>query len=189
MAADPARNRVVLFGGETHNPTANLGDTWEWDGSEWVQSQDVGPSARMGSRMAYNVSDENILLFGGFSDAGETGDTWAWNGMAWTQIADTGPEPRHIHAMASDGVGVILFGGQVRNGDVEAGDRGCDRETWGFYDKRWRQLQDMGPSARCLHAVTYNDQDDNILMFGGCDNTGAMVGDTWYLAERPGPKS
>src|SRR5690242_347699 len=34
MAYDPARNRLVLFGGFD---SAVLGDTWEWDGQSWTR--------------------------------------------------------------------------------------------------------------------------------------------------------
>lgn len=184
VATDPGRSRVVLFGGQAAKPnTGVFGDTWEWDGSQWSQSADTGPSARMGARMSYNVPDANIVLFGGLG-AEWLNDTWSWNGDNWTQIADTGPSARHIHSMASDGTGVILFGGQAGNGDAETGDRHCTRDTWAFYDRLWRQLQDMGPSARCNQAAAYNDHEDYFLMFGGSDNSGAMLGDTWYFAER-----
>jgi len=38
MTYDPIRERVVLFGGQSGLTTASplLGDTWEWDGKQWV---------------------------------------------------------------------------------------------------------------------------------------------------------
>lgn len=35
IAYDPARNRVVLFGGD--DAGGMLGDTWEWDGQRWTE--------------------------------------------------------------------------------------------------------------------------------------------------------
>src|SRR5262245_66106604 len=37
MAYDSQRGRTVLFGGLTLFRAPPLGDTWEWDGSTWVQ--------------------------------------------------------------------------------------------------------------------------------------------------------
>lgn len=37
MAYDRDRDRVVLFGGETLQGSADLGDTWEFDGSTWIR--------------------------------------------------------------------------------------------------------------------------------------------------------
>ena len=35
MAFDAARSVVVLFGGDSDSEL--LGDTWEWDGSQWTR--------------------------------------------------------------------------------------------------------------------------------------------------------
>jgi len=44
MAYDAARARVVLFGGREQFPlTGVFADTWEWDGSAWLQRQVTGP--------------------------------------------------------------------------------------------------------------------------------------------------
>ena len=114
LATDPVRRRVVLFGGQAIGAAGEitlLGDTWEWDGTEWTQRDDVGPSRRAGATMAYDPVDGRLLLFGG-SDGALRDDTWGWDGSHWKQIADIGPRPRIGHAMASHGSGVIVFGGQ-----------------------------------------------------------------------------
>jgi hypothetical protein len=54
MAGDPARARIVLFGGAPSNADGGgavlAGDTWEWDQGQWIQLQDVGPAARTGAK-------------------------------------------------------------------------------------------------------------------------------------------
>jgi hypothetical protein len=52
MAYDSKRERTVLFGGSAGNVKFN--DTWEWDGDNWTQVADTGPSARGGHAMAYD---------------------------------------------------------------------------------------------------------------------------------------
>src|SRR5262249_8851376 len=61
MTFDSVRQRVVLFGGANSSTSPNLwfNDTWEWDGEDWTQVADTGPSPRatstmeqMGMRMA-----------------------------------------------------------------------------------------------------------------------------------------
>ena len=37
LAYDAKRDRLVLFGGRAGYPNGDLQDTWEWDGSKWVQ--------------------------------------------------------------------------------------------------------------------------------------------------------
>jgi hypothetical protein len=34
--------------------SALFNDTWEWDGSDWTQAQDIGPGARSHHAMAYD---------------------------------------------------------------------------------------------------------------------------------------
>ena len=49
MAYDAARGRVVLFGGANEYDVFDFGDTWEWDGSAWVERTPAGsPPARFG---------------------------------------------------------------------------------------------------------------------------------------------
>jgi hypothetical protein len=72
-----------------HTPERVLADTWEWDGGDWTQAQDTGPSARSGHALAYGHATAydqargQIVLFGGNTAApGATtsadlrSDTW-----------------------------------------------------------------------------------------------------------------
>jgi hypothetical protein len=184
IATDPDRKRVVLFGGENADGTFAR-DTWEWDGSEWMVREDTGPKARRGAQMAYDAWSETIVLFGG-DDGSQPGDTWAWNGEHWTQIADTGPGGRAGHAMSTDGVGVILFGGRRSANAPDAGDEVLTPETWAFYEDSWREIHDMGPSARAGHTLAFDADAQRVILFGGQDLTSPTLrGDTWYLIDRP----
>src|SRR5262245_40547835 len=111
MAFDSARNRVVLFGGESA-AAALIGDTWEWDGQEWTQQEDTGPAARKVRAMAYDSVRNRMVLFGGDAGSGSgLGDTWEWDGTTWTQVTDFGPDACLAAAMVFQGDRVALFGG------------------------------------------------------------------------------
>ena len=43
MAYDIARKQVVLFGGEA-GAAGQFRDTWTWDGDNWTQVSDIGPT-------------------------------------------------------------------------------------------------------------------------------------------------
>ena len=43
MTFDAAREHVVLFGGQEDSGAA-VADTWSWDGTDWIQLSDMGPS-------------------------------------------------------------------------------------------------------------------------------------------------
>ena len=71
--------RTVLFGGDNRGSSL-LGDTWEWDGNDWTQANDVGPGGRSGHAMAFSApsvgaTSFEVLLFGG-----QNGATWGSQG-------------------------------------------------------------------------------------------------------------
>ena len=155
-------------------------DTWEWNGVDWAQVADTGPTARLSAKLTYVRG--GVLLFGGVGEAAgpAPGDTWIWDGHQWLQIADTGPAPRMGHAMASDMLFVILFGGERFDG---AGVQVIN-DTWAWYDQTWRQIQDIGPPPRAGHAMAKvtGDDGDHITLYGG--KGVEQFGDTWRLEDR-----
>jgi len=106
----------VLFGG---NHLGVLDDTWEWDGTDWLQRTPAHqPSARDGHAMAYDSARGVVVLFSGY---GLLSDTWEWDGTDWTQRTPTQqPSGRLAHAMAYDSArsAVVLFGGSPRYSDT-----------------------------------------------------------------------
>lgn len=63
MAYDPSRQRIVLFGGYSPLLNSTLNDTWEYDGSDWVQVNiERGPGPTEQLAMAYDSSRERILM-------------------------------------------------------------------------------------------------------------------------------
>src|SRR5207249_3318430 len=89
MAYDSARGRVVLFGGIDSSRSLLLGDTWEWDGSMWVEKTPAtSPPARFEHSMAYDSARGRVVMFGGY-DGSYRGDTWEWDGTAWVETTPT----------------------------------------------------------------------------------------------------
>jgi hypothetical protein len=112
MTYDPARERVVLFGG-SRGADVRFGDIWEWDGTAWtergtISDPTIGPSGAPLGRPAprnrhglvYDRGNNVLLVHGGqyfLSDPNvRGGETWALaaNGQ-WTlrsvAVANTGP--------------------------------------------------------------------------------------------------
>jgi hypothetical protein len=68
------RQRVVLFGGNISG-VGFLGDTWEWDGTNWTQlTPSASPSARLAHAMAYHAARQRVVLCAGIGAPGF--DTW-----------------------------------------------------------------------------------------------------------------
>jgi Galactose oxidase, central domain len=178
MTYDVSRQCVVLFGGsvwlEQWPWWVTLGDTWEWNGTEWTQVADIGPPPRLDHTMTYDAIRQRVVLYGGDADAygGQPfGDTWEWDGTEWTQIADTGPFKRRLHAMVFDRSRecLVLFGGVPGNGPFFG-------DTWEWdNDAGWVKRQDMGP--RDIYSPKMASTGEHTILFG--TPWGAATSQTW----------
>jgi hypothetical protein len=165
MVYDSSRKRTILLVNRT---------TWEWDGENWVELDDMGPAGSVA--LAYDTSRSRVISFG--TKDKQAGETWAWDGEGWIQVADTGPGPRAT-AMAYDIVRdrIVLFGGEALvppgpNPPAIYGD------TWEWNGEGWTQEQDQGPTSRVGHALVYDAERKQTILFGGIASSQGF-GDTW----------
>jgi len=185
-AFDSVRGRYVLFGGRVFSAgtTADIGDTWEFDGSTWIQqSPTIAPSARRWSSMVYDPTLGRCVLFGG-SHLGTTflGDTWLWDGAAWNQQSSSqGPSPRargrftydHLRSRA------LYYGGKSTSANVALTD------TWSWIGATWSQITTSvqpgwnGGSGLIAYGLTYDSLRDRAVLVGGT-RTAATVSDRTY---------
>jgi hypothetical protein len=92
---------TLLFGGRGREGSAPLfgplfGLTWELNGADWTERQDIGPAPRFGHAMAYDTARGRAVLFGGSgalptTEASLFADTWELPAGAETGPGDTGP--------------------------------------------------------------------------------------------------
>ena len=109
---DSARNRYVLFGGESVlGPSLGiaLDDTWELDPSTatWASvTPSQRPPARLGHAMYFDAARAKSVAFGGTSPAFlQLGDTWEYDGVAQTwnnRAPSSSPQARAGHALVYD---------------------------------------------------------------------------------------
>lgn len=52
--------------------------------------------------MAFDDSNDRVVLFGGSGLGGTLGDTWLWDGASWQPQFVAAPSPRYEHAMVYD---------------------------------------------------------------------------------------
>ncbi|MFV2014456.1 MAG: kelch repeat-containing protein [Candidatus Heimdallarchaeota archaeon] len=80
MFYDRYHGQVILFGG--YNDTNSLNDTWVYDypANSWIYANTtIAPSERSYLRSTYISSSNEYLLFGGYSEAGNSlNDTWVF---------------------------------------------------------------------------------------------------------------
>ncbi len=95
MVYDSVRQRIVLFGGSSDPASvSDLGDTWEWDGSNWHNMTPVSsPSPRFNPQMVYDAQRRVTVLFRGSRSfvnlfgkiqVQSIADMWEYNGSAWS---------------------------------------------------------------------------------------------------------
>jgi hypothetical protein len=187
LAFLPGRDRVTLFGGFAAGNGA-LGDTWEWDGHDWTQRDDTGPAPRRLHATTVDDVRRRLIVMGGVggNPERELEDTWEWNGTAWVQEAVFGPGPIFGAAMAPGRRRVFFFGGAHRG----PGDTGPAPQamTWEWDGRFWTLRQDIGPSGRTGHAMTFDRGRAQVVLFGGAADTASAsseaLGDTWTLPEQ-----
>jgi hypothetical protein len=192
MAYDSVGQRILLFGGSDGAPVASgaqdqpvyFGDTWAWDGQDWVQLADTGPSPRQSHAMTCDAGRSRVVLFSGGQISSQTAnvavaDTWEWNGVDWAQVGDTGPAARLNAKLAAVQGGVLLFGG--------TGVGPAPGDTWRWDGHQWLQVADTGPAPRIGHAMA----SDGLVafVFGGellatPDGSPRIVNDTWAWSDQ-----
>jgi len=184
MAFDSSRNLTVMFGGarlEQPNPPISrvLGDTWEWDGTTWVQRANTGPLSRELHGLVFDSARNRTVMFGGLHyDPGVPGanlaDLWEWDGSGWMQRQVLGPSARNSFGFAFDsGRGrAIMFGGTPCSNGNPCGD------TWEYDGVAWYFRDNMGPPARASTALAYDAARARTVLFAGRQTSVAQA-DTW----------
>jgi len=170
MAFDPARGRVVLFGGSGGNFQL-FADTWTWDGRDWRQEQpDSSPPARREAAVAYDPNEGRVLLFGG-AGAGNSlmGDTWTWDGAQWSQLHPVPSPPARVGgALAYHAPSKTLVLSGFGN--------------WTWDGARWRQLEGNGPVDWQWMPTAPMHATGSVVLFNG--NTWTWDGKSW-MQQRP----
>jgi hypothetical protein len=188
MAYDENRGVVVLFGGKDDSWN-DLYDTWEWDGSAWVNRTPHDPpvagepTGRCCSVMAYDAGRGVVVLYGGSQEATAVSEVFEWDGTAWTQRVFGTPSPvaRNQAGAAYDRAHghVLVFGGEGNSGTRR-------NDTWSWNGASWTRWTSgdlaAGPE-RDDHVLVYDRSRSVVVMVGGWWNTDSSVwswdGWTW----------
>jgi hypothetical protein len=179
LAYDAVHGNIVMFSGR--NPMNVLTDTWLWQAG-WQEVATTGPTFDgVPSPMVFDRDRGTVLLFGGDTTAHPARDqTWSWSGSGWILAAPPNPIPaeRPGAAMAYDEARhrVVLFGGTVGLSPPTP-----NAETWLWDGTRWTEAPaGPAPDPRSGHAMAYDAERGQVVLFGGCCGPNyAVFGDTW----------
>lgn len=169
LADDPARGRLVLFGGELSNgltgKSSYSSDTWLWDGVRWLLSDAKGPSGRYNHLMAYDEARQQVVMYGGHDNKSSFRETWVWDGMSWTKAHDDGPLfdatgagiPGYSMAYDASLRRVVLATRYYTGGLSYRG------ETWTWDGSRWDKISDSSPDELARGALVYDGARGELL--------------------------
>jgi hypothetical protein len=178
MTYDAADGWVLLFGGATH--TKAFGDTWIFSAGKWTRLAPAGaPAARYGGALAYSPLDHAAILFSGAqvgSGAVNLSDTWQFAHGTWTRVSPAFSPSSRTTAQVASGTAsspLVLFGGSHYPFTTDLND------TWTYHASVWTRVVPHQPAARFGATMAYDEADHYVVLFGGGDSSGVIVGDTW----------
>jgi hypothetical protein len=188
MVWDTAIHRAVLFGGSTGiDPGTKLayelGDTWEWTGSRWIERFLAhSPGQRGAESMIFDSLRNRVVIFGGRYQKTNLNDTWSYDGTDWTQIQTaTSPSVRELASAAYDSARdrIVLFGGthQTYSNDGRTLTETPLHETYEFDGTNWKQILSDGPAV--IKSVLAYDPVRNRTIMIGEDTKNATVMYAW----------
>ena len=164
MGYDSTNGTLVLFGGNsggTYYPetwtTSDPADGWD------LIATDTFVSARNQSAMAWDGTNNNLVLFGGHrADAVKLNDMWTWDGTDWTEVVPTTrPPARYLHSMVADPAtgDIYLYGGRsAANAELN--------DLWIWDGTDWEMLAPTGtaPAHNYQYSRAAWDASDSALI-------------------------
>jgi N-acetylneuraminic acid mutarotase len=154
------------------------------EASAW-QKLPAGPKARYALQMVWDSHKKRVLLFGGESNPEFKifDDLWAYSPAksAWTELKPQGEKP------AKRCYGATCFDTKRKGMWLHGGFNPTFLDDLWFFDsdkETWRQVVVKGdkPSPRDGHALHYNPQTDELILFGGLlDFTKFEVNDELWI--------
>ena len=198
---DSNDNRMIIFGGNISGVLTN--EVWvltNCDGisgtTTWIQLTTTGspPPSRYTHSAVYDLSNNRMIIFGGYDGANWKNDVWVLNNAnglggtpTWTQLSPTGGPP---HARAANSAVYDPNNNIMITFDGGAGGSSFN-DVWVLTNANglggtpaWSQLSITGssPTTRTAHTAIYDSTNNIMTIFGGNIPGSAYLNDTWVLS-------
>lgn len=159
MIYDPARDRLVLFGGSyttTAGETALLGDTWERHGQSWVAVGSAGPLPAERAPLAFDGVRQRVVL-AALDARGVL--LWEWDGRTWQRVE------AHPQSLRPAQLGRITFDMRRRTLLLWSGEGTWE---WNGQTRRWTRWQTQQAPAGPVtdQELVYDPVADRSLLLG-----------------------
>jgi N-acetylneuraminic acid mutarotase len=189
MVYDSLHNSILLFGGSSH--AGFLNDTWQFKLSNYQWSKidsEISPPKSADAEMFFDLPNNEIVLFGGYTPTGYSDETWVFNinDRIWEKQNHTiHPSSRYGHRIVysrSKDSGILFAGHAFDSSDT------INNDMWLYNctNKQWSEMTvDYPPPIRYWHDMIYDEKNEKIVLFGGRKNgyTFDCWGDTWEYTE------
>ncbi len=180
---DSHRDQAFFYAGgsSVFHRTAGVltGDAWRTDTP--VLAPPAEANGRVGHGQAYDARRRVHVVYGGRHGGGYSELTWETDGALWTAAQpEHTPGPRAYVAMAYDHARgrTVLHGGT----GIPAGQHAPRvlGDTWEYDGEDWSLVAgEGGPSPRSQHAMVFAAARGALVLFGGKQQDGTALGDTW----------
>lgn len=201
MPAAAGAGRMILFGGWDGVNRRAYQDVWalalEPGKEAWTKLIPAGaaPSARDGHVAIFDAPNSRMLVYGGWNRQRTDvtlDDLWELDlrpgQERWTEITPANPRPPAQAWMSGvvddcpDRRRLLMFGGW--NGFADSA------FTWALNldgERAWTRLDPSGakPRPRDSHVAVYDARGRRMAIFGGWENEGDLMRDTWVLGLAP----
>ncbi len=137
----------------------------------------AAPQPVAGAALALDPATGSVVLFGGCGPLVCSVATWTWDGRRWrARHPRLAPPPRGDGAMAAEPgtADLVLIGGSA-----ELGAGPSARAAWAWDGRDWRRLPGRAPGPRRFPALAADPRTGQLLLFGGDDGHGHVLGGTW----------
>ncbi|MFN3239955.1 MAG: hypothetical protein ACE37K_00410 [Planctomycetota bacterium] len=180
MVFDASLNRVVMFGGCDESTQTIFGDTWWFDGVDWVDvSPASSPAPRFRGSMVYDSNRSRTVYYGGFDGTSILEQTLEYSGGEWSTVPPAGNNPTN----ATEALGAydplrekfVLFGGFGG---------GFSNETWEFTGNTDGVFSLYGAAcdlANGTPGLTGTTPNIGTTLNLDANNLGTSIGAVWVL--------
>jgi len=198
MVYDSKRGVVVLFGGSCGFGCVSS-ETWEYNGTNWVNRTDISPDPTYGypggredHGMVFDSTRNVTVIFGtSWPLLSNLNDTWEYNGTAWHFVC--------AYCVPDAGIGTgAAYDSNTKRIIAYFGASGSDNETWEYdptlnESERWRNITgelSLNPGRKENAGFVYMPSISKFVLFGGKDDSnGSDVpeNETWeFVVAVPG---
>jgi N-acetylneuraminic acid mutarotase len=193
---DPTHHQAVLFGG--YSSRGRLNDTWllNLDNYLWEEvNPALSPPARSDMGMAYDGSNQTVLLFGGYCLENQRDlcdDTWVFDPELnnWIEMNPPSVPPvMYGHSLNYDPLNdqFLVWGGHMSSFDQGSiYSAGYNDSIWSYRysENQWQEIPpgpQSHPSARYWHQAVFDSGAGGLIIFGG-DGGQRYFNDTWLFS-------